>query len=96
MTNILHFPDRRQRGAGLGSQPVDPAVRAQVERAAQAAIDTADRLIAILDRWDGDPDLEPDVDDEPSLGAPECDGSQVIWCRGSDRDLEMSHPGEQT
>jgi hypothetical protein len=90
MTNILYFPDRRQRGASLGSQPVDPAVRAQVERAAQAALDTADRLIAILDRWDGDPDLEDGSDDEPSLGAPEDQASQIVWLRGAAADLELS------
>ena len=90
MANILHFPDRRQRGAGLGPQPVDPAVRAQVERAAQAALDTADRLIAILDRWDGDADLEDGGDDEPSLGAPEDHASQIVWLRGGGADLELS------
>ncbi|TGD91407.1 hypothetical protein [Methylobacterium nonmethylotrophicum] len=68
-----------------------PAVtfREQIEVAAQAALDTADKLIAILNEMDGDPDLEDGADDEPSLGAPEGHDSQVIWLRGGDRDLEL-------
>lgn len=44
--------------------------------------------MAALDEIDGDPDLEDGGDAEPSLGAPEGQGSQVVWLRGGDRDLE--------
>ncbi|MDP4026682.1 hypothetical protein Q8W71_29170 [Methylobacterium sp. NEAU 140] len=55
--------------------------------------DTAERLIAILDTWDGDADLEPDADAEPSLAAPEnAHGSQVAWMRGGDEDREAEAP----
>ncbi|ANL48671.1 hypothetical protein AMC87_CH04050 [Rhizobium phaseoli] len=36
-------------------------------------------LIAILDFMDGDENLEPDNDNEPSLGAPEQHVSQANW-----------------
>ncbi|MGU3536817.1 hypothetical protein [Methylobacterium sp. A54F] len=64
-------------------------MRTQIEEAAQAALDTADQLIAILDRIDGDPDREEGGDAEPSLGAPDGHENQVVWLRGSDRDLEL-------
>lgn len=54
----------------------------------QHAIDTAERLIAILDGLDGNPDDEDGADSEPSLAAPENRESQVVWLRGTDRDLE--------
>lgn len=65
-----------------------PTLRAEIETAAQAALDHADALISILDRLDGEPDDEDGADAEPSLGAPEGHVSQVVWLRGSDRDLE--------
>nr|WP_210344611.1 hypothetical protein [Methylobacterium ajmalii] len=68
------------------------AFREQIEVAAQAALDTADKLIAILNEMDGDPDLEDGADDEPSLGAPEGHASQVVWLRGSDTDHEITTP----
>jgi hypothetical protein len=64
-------------------------VRRQIEDAAQAALDTADRLIALLDRLDGDTDREDGADAEPSLGAPEDHASQVVWLRGSSSDTEQ-------
>lgn len=70
-----------------------PALRAEIEAAAQAALDHADALIAILDRLDGDPE---GADAEPSLGAPEGHASQVVWLRGTDRDLEITTPAETT
>jgi hypothetical protein len=62
-------------------------VRAEIEEAAQAALDTADRLIALLDQMDGNPDDEDDC--EPSLGACEAHESQIVWLGGSDCDLEQ-------
>nr|WP_301288988.1 MULTISPECIES: hypothetical protein [Methylorubrum] len=64
------------------------ALRAEIEQAAQAALDQADRLIALLDSLDGNTDDQDGGDAEPSLAAPEGHDSQVVWLRGSDRDLE--------
>jgi hypothetical protein len=69
-----------------------PDMRRQIEDAAQAALDTADRLIAILDQMDGNSDDEDGGDAEPSLGAPEGHASQITWLRGTDRDLEATSP----
>ena len=82
VSNVLAFPMR-------GAVPrVTPEVRAQLEHAAQAALDTADRIIALIDRMDGDPDLEEGGDAEPSLAAPESHASQIVRLRGSDSDRE--------
>ncbi|WP_243966002.1 hypothetical protein [Methylobacterium sp. J-026] len=69
-----------------------PALRASLEEAAQIALDAADRIIAVLDHMDGDPDLEDSADDEPSLAAPGNQGSQVTWLRGTDQDCEAGAP----
>ncbi|MCJ2111579.1 hypothetical protein MKK64_10280 [Methylobacterium sp. E-025] len=67
--------------------------RRMIEEAAQSALDTADNLLAILDRMDGDTDSEDGADAEPSLAAPENHhGSQVVWLRGSDADREAEAP----
>ncbi|UHC20461.1 hypothetical protein LRS73_35610 (plasmid) [Methylobacterium currus] len=73
-------------------RPMPAAIifREQIEVAAQAALDAADKLIAILNEMDGDPDAEDGGDAEPSLGAPEGHASQAIWLRGGDRDLETT------
>ncbi|MCJ2074095.1 hypothetical protein MKK68_00260 [Methylobacterium sp. E-016] len=61
-----------------------------IEEAAQSALDTADSLLAILDRMDGDTDSE---DAEPSLAAPENHhGSQVVSMRGNDADRKVEAP----
>jgi hypothetical protein len=71
--------------------PSSAEVRSQIEEAAQAALDTADRLIALLDRLEGDADQEDGADAEPSLGAPENHHApQIVWLRGSDQDEELS------
>jgi hypothetical protein len=57
-------------------------LRATLEQAAE-------RIIALLDAIDGDPDIEDSGDLEPSLGAPEGDGSQIGWMRGTDTDCEI-------
>ena len=87
MSNVLTFRPRPKPAAPCDAQA---AFREQIEVAAQAALDTADKLIAILNEMDGDPDLEDGADNEPSLGAPEGHASQVVWLRGSDLDLETA------
>ena len=82
----------RPRAATTRSPRLDPAAtRAEIEAAALAAMDIANRLIAVLDAMDGDTDREDGGDAEPSLGAPEGHASQVVWLRGSDADGELSH-----
>ncbi|MCJ2110011.1 hypothetical protein MKK64_02100 [Methylobacterium sp. E-025] len=60
-----------------------------IEEAAQTALDTADSLLAILDRMDGDADAEDGDDAESSLAAPgNHHGSQVVCLRRNDKDRE--------
>ncbi|TNC05526.1 hypothetical protein FF100_35575 [Methylobacterium terricola] len=89
MADILNFRPRTKPSRQPDTQA---AFREQIEVAAQAALDTADKLIAILNEMDGDPDLEDGADAEPSLGAPEGYASQIVWLRGSDLDLETTTP----
>ncbi|MCJ2086229.1 hypothetical protein MKK88_09505 [Methylobacterium sp. E-005] len=69
-----------------------PIPREEFERLADLALDIVDRIVALLNAEDGDPDREDGGDAEPSLGAPEGHASQVIWLRGGDRDLEGTAP----
>jgi hypothetical protein len=85
MSKIVPFPTHGRQKLPA-AQPIP---REEFERLAELALDIVDRIVSILDEGDGDPDHEDGVDAEPSLGAPENHhGSQVIWLRGSDRDLE--------
>lgn len=64
-----------------------------MKSAAQIALDGVDRIIAVLDRMDGDADHEDGADVEPSLAALEnAPGSQVTWLRGNDQDREAEVP----
>ena len=84
MSKILTFPTARKLPT---AQPIP---REEFERLAGLALDIVDRIVAILDDQDGDPDREDGGDAEPSLGSPENHhGSQVVWFRGTDRDLEI-------
>ncbi|MDP4026977.1 hypothetical protein Q8W71_30775 [Methylobacterium sp. NEAU 140] len=94
MTNVLTFTPRPRP-----VEPVAPEImsaadrRARLEEVLQNTLDAADSIIAVLDHWDGDADLEPDADAEPSLAAPEnAHGSQVTWMRGGDEDREAEAP----
>ena len=90
MSNVHTFAPRRSAAAPVLPVPSHAEVRRQVEEAAQAALDTADRLIALLDSMEGDTDREDGGDAEPSLGAPENHhASQVVWLRGSSSDTEL-------
>jgi hypothetical protein len=91
MSNVHAFTPRRPAAPAVLPAPSPADVRRQIEDAAQAALDTADRLIALLDGMEGDPDDEDGGDAEPSLGAPENHhASQIVWLRGSDRDGETA------
>ena len=60
--------------------------RSHISFSVTSTLAAADRIIAVLDRMDGD----DNGDAEPSLGAPENHhGSQIVWLRGTDRDLEV-------
>ena len=83
MSKIVAFPSLRK------PPTAQPIPREEFERLAELALDIVDRIVALLDAEDGDPDIECGGDNEPSLGASENPhGSQVIWFRGTDRDLE--------
>ena len=94
MGEILTFKPRPKPAALAAMKPLAGAdLRASLEEAAQTALDAADRIIAVLDRMDGDTDLEDGADIEPSLAAPEnATGSQVVYMRGNDQDREEDAP----
>ena len=93
MGNVLTFTPRPKPTAPDLGPLASADLRASLEEAAQVALDAADRIIAVLDRMDGDTDHEDGGDDEPSLAAPEnVTGSQVVYMRGGDRDGEVDAP----
>ncbi|TXN76060.1 hypothetical protein FV228_01475 [Methylobacterium sp. WL18] len=94
MGDVLTFTPRPKPAAPETLEPMTGGgLRASLEEAAQVALDAADRIIAVLDRMDGDTDLEDGADAEPSLAAPENHtGSQVVWMRGNDADRETEAP----
>ena len=90
MSNVHTFAPRRPAAAPSAPQVFwEAEFRRQIEEAAQAALDTADRLIALLDQIEGDTNREDSGDAEPFLGAPESHASQVVWLRGSSSDIEQ-------
>ena len=93
MGDVLTFTPGPKPAAPEIPEPLSEAeLRVHLEDAAQTALDAADRIIAVLNRIDGCPDLEDGADAEPSLAAPENHGSQVTWLRGNDRDREAEAP----
>jgi hypothetical protein len=93
MGNVLTFTPRPKPANPVLEPLTGSALRASLEEAAQTALDAADRIIAVLDRMDGDADLEDGGDAESSLAAPEnATGSQIVYMRGSDRDGEAETP----
>jgi len=94
MGDVLTFTPRPKPAAPEALEPLaGTPLRASLEEAAPTALDAADRIIAVLDRLDGDADYEETGDAEPSLAAPEnTTGSQVVYMRGSDQDREAEVP----
>lgn len=90
MSRVVPFPNRRKRPA---AQPIP---REEFERLADLALSVVDRIVALLDAEDGDPDLEEGGDAEPDLGAPEGHASQIVWLRGTGRDLEIDQQEPDT
>lgn len=82
MSTVVRFPGGKKAAAA-------PIPREEFERLAEMALDIVDRIVALLDAEDGDADAEDGGDAEPSLGAPEGHESQVVWLRGTGRDLEI-------
>lgn len=78
----------RERGRSVPTFiEIQPGTRRRIEQ-------TIERLISMLDFIDGDPDLEPDNDDEPSLGslggtAAHRGCAQSSWSGGGDNDREF-------
>jgi hypothetical protein len=98
MGDVLTFTPRPKPAAPQILEPLaGAALRASLEEAAQTALDAADRIIAVLDRMDGDADHEDGGDAEPSLAAPEnATGSQVVYMRGNDQDREEEDEAPET
>ena len=94
MGDVLTFTPRPKPAAPETLEPLaGPALRAHLEEIGHAAFDIGQQVIDLLDRMDGDPDLEDGADAEPSLAAPEnATGSQVTWLRGNDQDRETEAP----
>lgn len=91
MADILTFRLRPKHATADRLAPQQQVVtvpRVDLEEAAHATLDAADKLIALLDRIDGDPDLEDGEELEPSPGAPEGHASQVGYFRGGAHDIE--------
>ncbi|MCJ2055933.1 hypothetical protein MKL09_05135 [Methylobacterium sp. J-048] len=82
MSTVVRFPAGKNAAAA-------PIPREEFERLAELALDIVDRIVALLDAEDGDPDREDGGDAEPDLGAPEQHDNQVVWFRGTGRDLEI-------
>jgi hypothetical protein len=72
MGDVLQFTPRPKRTAPEALPPLAGAdLRASLEEAAQTALDTADRIIAVLDRFDGDASHEGSANPALSLAATE-------------------------
>ena len=81
MSNVVRFPASRRI-------PATTIPREEFERLAELALDVVDRIVALLDEQDGDPDAEESGDAEPSLAAPIGGPCQLVWAAGGDQDLE--------
>lgn len=94
---ITAYADWAHRG--FPEYGADGIVRVSMRPFDRRAIGVAiERLIAMLDAMDGDPDLEDGRDDEPSLGWTEAWGGRgYVACRdddGADREDENEHGGD--
>lgn len=88
MSTVVRFPGGRTEAVAK------PIPREEFEALADLALSIVDRIVALLDAEDGDSDAEDGGDAEPDLGAPENHhGSQVVWLRGTGRDLEIDQQG---
>lgn len=91
MDNVITFRPRATV-APVPALPSPAETRRVIEEAAQAALDTADSLLAILDRMEGDTDAEDGADAEPALAAPENYRNRVVWLRNNDSCEETEAP----
>ena len=89
MSTVVRFPASRR-------MPATTIPREEFERLAELALDVVDRIVALLDEQDGDPNAEEGGDAEPSLGAPEGHASQIVWLRGTALDLECDQHSESS
>lgn len=94
MGDVLTFTPRPKPAAPDIPEPLSGAdLRASLEKAAQVALDAADRIIAVLDRMDGDAVHEDGGGAEPSLSVPEnATCLQVVYMRGGDHNREADAP----
>ena len=73
MGDVVRFPPPSESGGGGAARPISlVALRMELEAAARDALDTADRIIAALDRFDGDPtEVVPAALTDPVVWFPE-------------------------
>ena len=84
MPNVINFRPRKPAAPVASTAVLEgAALRAEIEQAAQAALDQADRLIALLDGLDGNTDADP-------APAAEISAPHVVWLHGKDRHPETA------
>ncbi|MCJ2039566.1 hypothetical protein MKK55_11525 [Methylobacterium sp. J-059] len=93
MSNVITFRPRAPQ-AQTPPAPSPAETRRIIEEAARTALDTADSLLAILDRMDGDAETEDAGAAEPAPApiVAERVGAQVVSLRGPAVDLRPSAP----
>jgi hypothetical protein len=75
---------RKGERAAIEGAPDRMTAVAEKRRLYIVAAREVERLLAFLDRLDGDPDLEDGADDEPSLGFTRCGAGVRPWDAGDD------------
>ena len=93
MGDVLTFTPRPKPAAPrIWSRWPGAALRASLEEAAQTALDAADRIIAVLDRMDGDADLEDGGDASRRWRLPRTHRHPGRLHARSDQDREAEAP----
>src|SRR3569833_2900376 len=89
-------PQEAVRAFPLPTRPTDRENRllAGLERLETLRIEMTAKLVDLLDAREGDPDFEPNGDDEPSLGFSANNGHNGTDFSGG-QDLEDEHDGRE-
>lgn len=83
MGDVFRFPGLAASGGQMSARTLDrAALRAELEEAAREAMDTAERIIAALDRFDDDAGVS-----DPRDGA-----APVVWFPRSRADTSAASP----
>lgn len=83
MGDVFRFPGLAAAGGQLTARALDrAALRAELEEAAREAMDTAERIIAALDRFD----------DDAGVSNPRDGAAPVVWLPRSRADTSAASP----